>query len=57
MPPIKKSNRKYKKDEPFRDARKFILICEGEREAKREPTGFEIINVLNLCQHQKGVCR
>ena len=34
MPPIKKSNRKYKKDEPFRDARKFILICEGEREAK-----------------------
>ena len=33
MPPIKKRNRGYKKDLPFRDARKFILICEGEREA------------------------
>ncbi len=33
MPPIKKSNRSYKKGEPFRDARKFIVICEGEREA------------------------
>ncbi|EZH75669.1 hypothetical protein ATO12_02450 [Aquimarina atlantica] len=33
MPPIKKTNRSYKKGEPFRDARKFILICEGEREA------------------------
>jgi hypothetical protein len=34
MPPIKKGNRKYKKGIPFRDARKFILICEGEREAE-----------------------
>ncbi|WP_299099985.1 RloB family protein [uncultured Winogradskyella sp.] len=34
MPPIKKENRKYKKGKPFRDARKFILICEGEREAE-----------------------
>lgn len=33
MPPIRKANRKYKKGEPFRDARKFIIICEGEREA------------------------
>lgn len=33
MPPIIKSNRNYKKGKPFRDARKFILICEGEREA------------------------
>lgn len=34
MPPIKKRNRGYKKEQPFRDARKFIIICEGEREAK-----------------------
>ena len=34
MPPIKgQKNRSYKKGEPFRDARKFILICEGERES------------------------
>jgi len=33
MPPIKKLNRDYKKGKPFRDARKFIVICEGEREA------------------------
>jgi len=34
MPPIRKQNRTYKKGAPFRDARKFILICEGEREAE-----------------------
>ena len=34
MPPIKKKNRSYRKNEPFRDARKFILICEGERESE-----------------------
>lgn len=33
MPPNRKSNRSYKKGEPFRDARKFIIMCEGEREA------------------------
>lgn len=33
MPPIRKKNRDYKKGEPFRDARKFIIICEGERES------------------------
>ncbi len=33
MPPIKKVNRTYKKGKPFRDARKFIIICEGERES------------------------
>ncbi|APY12345.1 hypothetical protein BWZ22_14430 [Seonamhaeicola sp. S2-3] len=34
MPPIKGPNRSYKKGEPFRDARKFIIICEGERESE-----------------------
>jgi hypothetical protein len=34
MPPKPKGNRAYKKGVPFRDARKFIVICEGEREAK-----------------------
>lgn len=33
MPPIRRENRAYKKSSPFRDHRKFILICEGEREA------------------------
>jgi hypothetical protein len=33
MPPIKGLNRSYKKGEPYRDARKFIIICEGERES------------------------
>jgi hypothetical protein len=34
MPPVKRINRVYKKGEPFRDARKFIIICEGERESE-----------------------
>lgn len=34
MPPTKNQNRSYKKGEPFRDARKFIIICEGIREAE-----------------------
>lgn len=34
MPPIRKVNRNYKKNVPFRDARKFIIICEGERESE-----------------------
>jgi len=40
-----------------RNAAEERPAVEGEREAKRELTGFEFINVLNLCQHQKGVCR
>ena len=33
MPPKKKENRLYKKSLPFKDARRFIIICEGERES------------------------
>ncbi|MDN5205481.1 RloB family protein [Fulvivirgaceae bacterium BMA10] len=29
----KSTNREYKKGKPFRDARKFFIVCEGEREA------------------------
>lgn len=34
MPPKKKENRLYKKSLPFKDARRFIIICEGERESE-----------------------
>lgn len=34
MPPKKKENRAYKKSSPFKDARRFIIICEGERESE-----------------------
>jgi hypothetical protein len=34
MPPI---NRLYEKKEPFRDAKLFVIICEG---SKREPDYF-----------------
>lgn len=34
MPPKKKENRSYKKSLPFKDARRFIIICEGERESE-----------------------
>ena len=33
MPPIKRKNRAYKKGQAYKDSRKFIIICEGKREA------------------------
>ena len=33
MPPVKKKNRAYKKGQAYKDSRKFIIICEGKREA------------------------
>ncbi len=33
MPPIKRANRLYKKGKAYKDSRKFIVICEGIREA------------------------
>ena len=33
MPPIRKQNRAYKKGEAYKDFRKFVIICEGQREA------------------------
>jgi len=34
MPPIKRANRAYKKEGAHKDTRKFIIICEGQREGK-----------------------
>lgn len=34
MPPIKRTNRLYKKAGSYKDTRKFIIVCEGIREAK-----------------------
>lgn len=35
-----RKNRGYKRDDPFRDARLFLVVCEGER---REPEYFEAL--------------
>ncbi|HNP18470.1 MAG TPA: RloB family protein [Fulvivirga sp.] len=32
--PIKRANREYKKGKPFKDSRKFIIVCEGKREVE-----------------------
>lgn len=34
MPPKRNQNRAYKKGAPFKDARRFVIICEGERESE-----------------------
>ncbi len=34
MPPKRSQNRAYKKEQPYKDARRFVIICEGERESE-----------------------